>query len=77
VAKKGRWLLVEEITNTEEMIDMSIRHKERSVLFSLYDAKNGGDIDLIIARTEASMEKEDVDSVRERFEQWRKSKESK
>ena len=56
------------------MAQTETRHAEKSNLFSLYEVKHGGDVDLKIAHAEASMAKEDVDDVRERFDIWLKAK---
>jgi len=59
------------------MAQTETRHAERSKLFSLYEVKYGGSVDLQIAQAEASMEKEDVDAVRERFSRWKNGEETK
>jgi hypothetical protein len=51
--------------------EIMARHAEKSKLFSLYEVKYGGNVDLQIAHAEASMEKEDVEAVRERFNGWK------
>ncbi|MCL1832174.1 MAG: hypothetical protein FWG45_04585 [Oscillospiraceae bacterium] len=56
------------------MAQTETRHAEKSKLFSLYEVKYGGNVDLQIAHAEASMEKEDVDDVRARFELWKNIK---
>jgi hypothetical protein len=56
------------------MAQTETRHAEKSKLFSLYDVKHGGNVDLQIAHTEASMEPADVEEVKERFSQWLKDK---
>jgi hypothetical protein len=41
-------------------------------LFDLYLAKHAGGVDVLIAKAEAKMDKEDIEAVRQRFEDWLK-----
>jgi hypothetical protein len=51
------------------MAQIDTRHAEKTKLFELLEVKhNPESIDLQIARTKASMEKEDVDAVYQEFE---------
>jgi len=56
------------------MPTIDTRHAEKNYLFSLYEAQFTGDIKTQISRLEASMEKEDVEQVLQKFEEWKKSR---
>jgi hypothetical protein len=54
---------------------METRINVKEELFDLYLAKYTGGVDVLIAKSEAKMDKEDIEAVRQRFEAWKKERE--
>ena len=53
---------------------METRINVKEELFDLYLAKYTGGVDVLIAKSEAKMDKEDIEAVRQRFEEWKKAR---
>jgi hypothetical protein len=51
--------------------ELEIRHEERERLFDLLRAKELNDIDYIIVKLKSKMEKEDVEVVKQQFNEWK------
>lgn len=56
------------------MAQIDTRHAERDFLMQALIATHNNDFNTLIAVMEARMEKEDVEEVRQKFEQWKAAK---
>ncbi|MCL2036102.1 MAG: hypothetical protein FWG83_01790 [Oscillospiraceae bacterium] len=52
---------------------METRIEVKEDLFDLYLARVTGGVDVLIAKAEAKMDKEDIEAVKNRFKEWEKS----
>jgi hypothetical protein len=53
------------------MAQIDTRHDERDILFKMFVAKHNNDFNTLIANMMAKMEKDDVEAVKQQFEEWK------
>jgi len=56
------------------MATIDTRHEERNVLFLTLVAQYNNDFDTLLSALMAKMEKEDVQTVKEMFEDWKNTR---